>query len=82
MWEEVEGLDQFDPVSRILKPFEVPDLGRGIAGHVDDPGGTEGEELVEKGGIAAFSWRIDDDGRFIRRVGDLIEYRIGFAEDK
>ena len=79
MGEEVEGLDFDDAVALALELLEVPDLGGGITGDVDDAFGREGEELGEKLGITAFSWRVDDDGGLAAGEGDVGEDVFGGA---
>jgi hypothetical protein len=75
--EEVERLDAFDFVALFEEGFEVPHLGGGIAGDVDDSARAEGEELLEKVRTASLAGRVDEDRGFHRREGDFGEEVFG-----
>lgn len=54
----------------------------GVAGHVDDAGRAEVEELIEEWFVAALAWRVDDDGGLGGIKGNVIEncFRSAFEE--
>ena len=59
--KEVKWLNACDSVVAFRERANITSLGGGIAGHVDDSPWLEFDELIEEGGFAAFSRRIDDD---------------------
>lgn len=59
--EEIEGLNAVDPVSFFEEVLKVAHLRGGIAGDVDDPAWSKGEELVEEILAAALSRGVDED---------------------
>ena len=59
--EEIEGLNAVDPVSFFEEALKVTHLRGGIAGDVDDPAWSKGEELVEEILAAALSRGVDED---------------------
>ena len=77
MREEVEGLHIEQAVAAFRKLFEVADLRRWIAGHIDDARRVESDELLKKLWRAALAWRIDDDCGFVLWKIDFTEDRFG-----
>ena len=82
LWEEVEGLDLVDLIAVLEEAFEVPHLGRGIAGDVDDLGGAVVEELGQKVFTATLARGVDDDGGFLCAEFDVGEELLGGGGDK
>ena len=58
--EEVKGLHRAELVACLCKKDEVPHLGGGIAGDIDDASGSEGEELLQKLDTASGARRVDE----------------------
>lgn len=75
--EEIEWLHFEQAIAAFRKLLQVANLRRGIAGHIDDARGVEGDELLEKLRRAAFAWRVDDDRGFVLGEIDFPEDRFG-----
>lgn len=80
--EEVEGLDGVDLISVFQKALEVAHLGGRVAGDVNDPARIELKELLKKILAAALSRRVDDDGCFRGREGDVGKEVLGGSGDE
>ncbi len=82
MREEIEGLDAVDLVALLDEALEVPHLGSGVTGDVDDFAGAEVEELLEEVLAAALAGWVDDDAGFLGLEGDVGEEVFGRGGDE